>query len=244
MYNPRKCNSASKLSCCIQREQSKIKFIKVFEKTLMGGLSCVNTRQSFDMELLMPNLTEAGYRKMNISESFKVYKRDDLKVIYKIKLDDDDSFYDRRIITKILKVDENNQYGFAMTKPMPTGCIKEHPAPTWPKFNFLIETVDLDDTIGHLLIADIEFNVKDATKLEYICNAILPPIIEKQKILEANKRSFYQLFDLFSKKPKSYRCTAKPHATLFPTKFIPFYLENLNFLITRCFWKVSKIYLH
>ena len=25
---------------------------------------------------------------------------------------------------------ENNQYGFAMTKPMPTGCIKKHPAPT------------------------------------------------------------------------------------------------------------------
>ena len=27
-------------------------------------------------------------------------------------------------------MDENNQYGFAMTKPMLTGCIKEHPAPT------------------------------------------------------------------------------------------------------------------
>ena len=195
----------------------------------MGGLSCVNTRQSFDTELLMPNLTETDYRKMNISESFKVYKRDDLKVIYKIKLDDEDYFHDRRIITKILKMDENIQYRFAMTKPMPTGCIKEHPAPTWPKFNFLIETGDLDDTIGHLLIDDIEFNVKDVTELEYMCNAILPPIIEKQKILEANKRSFYHLLDLFSKKPKSYRCTANSHATLFPKKFIPFYLENLKF---------------
>ena len=96
----------------------------------MGGLSCVNTRQSFDTELLMPNLTETDYRKMNISENFKVYKRDDLKVIYKIKLDDEDYFHDRRIITKILKMDENIQYRFAMTKVMPTGCIKEHPAPT------------------------------------------------------------------------------------------------------------------
>ena len=31
----------------------------------------------------------------------------------------------KRIITKILKLDENNQYGMAMTEPLPTGCIKD-----------------------------------------------------------------------------------------------------------------------
>ena len=106
--NPRKCNSASTLSGCIQLEQSKIilallsnnSVMKVFEKTLTGGFSCVNTRLSFDTELLMPNLTEADYRKMNIDESFKAYKGDDLKDIYKIKLDDEDSFNDRRILLK------------------------------------------------------------------------------------------------------------------------------------------------
>ena len=79
-------------------------------------------------------------------------------------VDDEDSFHDRYIIkqTKILKMDENNQYGFAMTKAMPTGCIKEHPAPTWRKFNFLLETVDLDEPIGHLIIVDTEFNETDA----------------------------------------------------------------------------------
>ena len=48
MYNPRKCNSASKLSGCIQREQSKIilalptnnSIKEVFEKNLTGGFSC------------------------------------------------------------------------------------------------------------------------------------------------------------------------------------------------------------
>ena len=127
MYNPRKCNSASKLSGCIQREQSKIilapptnNTIMDVEKTLTGGFTCVNTRLSFDTELLMPNLTEADYKNMNIDEVFKAYKRDDLKVIYKIKLDDEDSFYDRRIITKNLKIYENNQYVFSMTKMMPT----------------------------------------------------------------------------------------------------------------------------
>ena len=52
----------------------------------------------------MTNLTEADYRIMITYESFKAYKRDDLKVIYKIKLDDEDSFHDRRIITNIFKM--------------------------------------------------------------------------------------------------------------------------------------------
>ena len=30
-----------------------------------------------------------------------------------------------RVITKILKLDENNHYGYGMTKPLPTGCIKK-----------------------------------------------------------------------------------------------------------------------
>ena len=73
-------------------------------------------------------------------------------------------------------------------------------------------------------------------------NEILTPIIEKKKILEANERSVYQLLEFFDKmnddnKPKSYRCTKKSHATMFPEKLILFYLEDLKFLITRCCWK-------
>ena len=114
--------------------------MEVFEKTLTGGFSCVNTRLSFDTGLLMPNLTEIDYRKLIIDERFKAYKTDDLKLIYKIKPDNEDSFHD--IITKNLEMDANNQYVFGMTKPMPTGCIKEHPALAGRKFNFLIETGD------------------------------------------------------------------------------------------------------
>ena len=53
----------------------------------------------------MPNLTELDHKKMSINQSFKAYKRDDLKVMYRIKLNNE-----RHIITKILKLDENNQY--------------------------------------------------------------------------------------------------------------------------------------
>ena len=44
--------------------------------------------------------------------------------------------------------------------------------------------------------------------------------------------------------PKTYRCNKKFHATMFPKKVIPIYLEDLNFLIKRCCWRVTKIYTH
>ena len=84
--------------------------------------------------------------------------------MYRIKLDNKNYYHERPIITKILKMDENNQYGFAMTKSMPLGCIKEHPAQSWLKFNLLLKTVDLGDKIGHLLVLDIEFDEKRATE--------------------------------------------------------------------------------
>ena len=77
---------------------------------------------------------------------------------------------------------------------------------------------------------------------------IFPPIIEKQKILDANEWSLFQLPELFDKtndgKPKSYRCTAKPHATMFAKKSFPLYLEDLRFLIKRAGWIVTKLYSH
>ena len=62
-------NSGSKLSSCIQREQTKSILVlpvnnmqvQVFEKTLCGSFNCVNTRLSFDAEILMPNLTKRHY---------------------------------------------------------------------------------------------------------------------------------------------------------------------------------------
>ena len=55
-YNPKKCNSASSFSGCVHRLKSKCRIvlqtnaeaIKVFEKTVLGGYSCINTRMRFD----------------------------------------------------------------------------------------------------------------------------------------------------------------------------------------------------
>ena len=115
--NPRIINSASKLSGCIQREQTKSILallvnntqLKVFEKTLCGGFSWFNTRLSFDTEILMSNLTERDYHNMSIDQSFKAFKRYHLKVMYSLKIDKIDLFEKKRVITKIVKFDENNQ---------------------------------------------------------------------------------------------------------------------------------------
>ena len=255
-YNPRIINSASKLSGCIQREKSKCILalpinntqMEIFEKTICGGFSSVNTRLSFDTENLMPNLSKTDYDKMNIDESFKAYKRDDLKVVYSLKLDNQKKFSKKRIITKIVKLDENNQSGYAMTRPMPTGCIKQNNSPSWLQFNLRLEKVSFEDLIRHLFIVDIEFDEKNASEKQYMYNEIFPPIIEKEKILDANERSLFQLLELFdttdNSKQKSYRCTVKSHATMFPKKCIPLYTEDLRFLIKRAGWIVTKLYSH
>ena len=87
-YNPRKCNSASTLSDCIQRDLSEViitlptnfEHSKIFEKTLTGGYSCVNNHLGFDTEVLLPNFSQGEYSKMNIDQSFQAYKNQNYKV--------------------------------------------------------------------------------------------------------------------------------------------------------------------
>ena len=60
-YNAKKCNSASSFSGCVHRLKSKCKIVlptdaeivRVFEKTVMGEYSCINTRMAFDTNLLL-----------------------------------------------------------------------------------------------------------------------------------------------------------------------------------------------
>ena len=66
-----------------------------------------------------------------------------------------------------------------MTKPLPTGCIKDDSDISWETFNFLLEKVDFEDTIGNLYIVDIEFDIKNVTEREFAYNETYPPIIEK-----------------------------------------------------------------
>ena len=84
-----------------------------------------------------------------------------------------------------------------MTKPIPTGCIKEESV-SWIKFNLLLEKVDFNDEIGHPFVVDIEFNYQNASPKQIMYNEIFPPITDEQKKLDANKRSAFQISKQYS----------------------------------------------
>ena len=68
-------------------------------------------RLVFDSIILLPKNSQGQYK-----ENFKE--------IYKIKNDEKNIFGDKRVVTKIFKMNENNQYSNAMTKPLPAGSIR------------------------------------------------------------------------------------------------------------------------
>ena len=91
-FNSRKCNSASSISGCIEREMSKIilalwtkyDHVEIFEETVIGGFSCVNTRLAFDSQILLPRLTDKIDLKNNpLNKDFNY------KVVYNLKMDNE-----------------------------------------------------------------------------------------------------------------------------------------------------------
>ena len=72
---------------------------------------------AFDIEILLPNSSEKSKDAFNKDHNYKA--------CFRLKLDHDKNYVTKRVIPKILKLDENNQYGYARIKPLPTGCIKK-----------------------------------------------------------------------------------------------------------------------
>ena len=184
-YNPRKCNSASSYSGCVQRDKSKClialptdaEHVRVLVKTLIGGFSCVNTRMAFDTQIFLND------------------KRNE-KVLFNLEIDRKNKT--KRISTKILKIDENNHYGQVMTKPLPYGCIKKQVnPPSLLEFNKILDKISHEDKIGHLFIVDIKFHNKNLKTMLF--NEIYPPIFEKYKKMEPFERSNLQLMSILAR---------------------------------------------
>ena len=151
--------------------------MRVFEKILIGGFSCVNTRLTFDTDILIKN-----------PKTEKVLVETDVNGQKQLK----------RFSSKILKMDENNQYGQAMTKPLPYGQIrKEKEVPTIKKFNEIIYSIDHVDNIGHLFTVDIKFTKINEKTLLF--NEIYPPILKKNKKIDPYERSTLQVMSVMSR---------------------------------------------
>ena len=187
----------------------------IFEQTITGGFSSVNNRLTFDIEILLPNLIS----KKNEEEFHKHYN---YEICYNITLNTERECSTKRVITKMLKLDENNQYRYGMTKPVPTGCIKQNSDISWGTFNLIMQNLSLDNNIGYLYLVDIEFDHTKATENQIVYNEIYPAIIEKQKIIDPCERSVYQLLEQYSAtekgNPRTYRATEKA-TNVFRTNF-------------------------
>ena len=89
-FNPRKCNSASKVSGFIEREMSRVitalltpnEAVDFFEQIITGGFSLVNTRLAFDTEILLPNLISNNEEEK--TDEFQ--KHYNYKICYNIRL--------------------------------------------------------------------------------------------------------------------------------------------------------------
>ena len=66
----------------------------------------------------------------------------------------------KRGITKILKLDENNQYGHGMTNPLPTGYIKDNGNISWETFNFLLEKISLKKQLAIYIYSILNLTLK------------------------------------------------------------------------------------
>ena len=231
-YSAKKSNSTSSFSGCVHRLKSKCKIVlptgaeilRVFEKTVMGGYSCINTRMAFDNDILLKDTKNE-------------------KVLFKTV---DGQL--KRFSSKIIKMDENNQYGMAMTRPLPYGCIKrQFTVPSFEELEQLLKSVTLEDKIGHIFTVDIEFSHINPKTLLF--NEVFPPVFEKHKKIPPHLRSCSQIMSRARKKENkeevaSLPFNSKTHATLNKKIFVNLYAENLYFLTTRAGWKVTKIYDH
>ena len=119
----------------------------MFEQTLIGGFSCVNTRLGFHSKILLP-------------KDAKNEPKENLKFVYKIINKEKNISEDKRVVTKILEMDENNKYGNAITKPLPIGSIKKSKnVPSMREFDLMIiQGILNEDKIGHLFVVNIEFD--------------------------------------------------------------------------------------
>ena len=203
---------------------NRSKIVRIFEKTVMGGYSCVNTRMGFDTDIFLKDTKNE-------------------KVLFKPTEGQLKGFS-----SKIIKMDENNQYGMAMTKPLPYRCIKrKEKIRSFEELDQLLKSVTLEDKIGHIFTADIEFS--DINPKTLLFNEIYPPIFEKNKKIPPHLRSCFQIISRAQKKKNkeeisSLQFNSKTHATLNKKIFVNLYAEDLYFLTTLAEWKVTKIYDH
>ena len=117
----------------------------------------------------------------------------------------------KKVLSKALKMDENNQYGQAMAKPLPYGCVKKKDrVATLTEFNKILDSISHDDKIGHLFTVSIKFN--KICEKTLLFNETYPPIFKKNKKIDRFERSTLQFMSAMirdEKKKKQFSFSLK-----------------------------------
>ena len=77
------------------------------------------------------------------------------------------------MLSKIFKLYENNQYGFAMTKPLPIGIFKKELFVSLNILNKSIKNFNPNAKICNIFIIDIEFDTNDYPKIKMYTEVLL-----------------------------------------------------------------------
>ena len=127
---------------------------------------------------------------------YKPHKQEDLKscnkLIYSLRLDGEKVSNKCRVYSKILKLDENNQYDFTVMKPLPIGTFKNEAHDSTDILFNSKENFDPNAKVGEIFVVDVEFNAYNDTRKK-IYNEVLPCIFEPRSNVPVDTRSVYLL---------------------------------------------------
>ena len=160
-------------------------------------------------------------------------------------LDGEDVSNKCRVFSKIFKLGENNQYGFAVTKPLPIGNFNKEAHVCMDILFNSIENFDSSAKVGEIFVVDIKVSAYDDPRKK-IYNEVFPCIFEPKSKVLVDRRSVYQLLSTMKTGKKynvlKYKAIEKTNATLLPKKRFPMYIDHIHFLTKRAGWKVTKVH--
>ena len=173
----------------------------------------------------------------------------------------------RRVFSKNLKFDENNQYGFSMTKNLQYACVRKQIIPKDSKvalqeLQWLLQIYRSYDSVGHLFCVDLSPPTSDHEI--QLCEGYLP-LFSKEK-LDPRYLSTYQHEskkeksahssssgssvedgDGDNKKIKRYKVitsTEKTHTLLKKRRQVYVFIKNLIYLVDRLKWTIDGVSEH
>ena len=174
--------------------------LMAFEKAVRGGYSSIMQRLSLDTCIIPgPKVTPYLWN-------------DKTKTMEK-----------RNFYCKLLKCDENNQYGFSMTKKIPTGGIR--PVQVENLKDYVLEEIlpsydEKNANIGYLLSVDLDAPAEKDTIEIALCEAFIPILERTEMPVVEMSTMFLHSHTTFRERnrniPNKISPTLKTHSTLRP----------------------------